>query len=102
MGRQWISNHIRKRDADIMMNYDEAIKALYYLQDVCVEHIKPTDEEKALRLKTLLSFIETAKKEHELLELYQELGLHKANPKFYNLTTQEVMDKIKELDRELK
>jgi len=89
------------------MNYDEAIKALYYLQDVCVEHIKPTDEEKALRLKTLLSFIETAKKEHELLMAYKELHRleHLDELKISVYTYDDIKTteyKITELERELK
>ena len=59
MGRQWISNHIRKRDANIMMNSREkAIESYYVIQDVCAEHKQYlTDEEKAKHCKVIFDYL---------------------------------------------
>ena len=53
------------------MNYDEAIKALQK-----IESFHAYDGQFDNELKVIFSFIETAKKEHELLGLYRNHHYH--------------------------
>ena len=78
MGRQWFSSDNRKRDANIMMNYDEAIKALENLKwNVSTNQIHAITGEYMLindvypeYCDNAIKALETAKKEREL---YQDL-----------------------------